>query len=90
MSVTPKTRCPADPKLTIEVPRELPEGHELEVVIRAIDTDTPPTGNARAVAAAMQRAASRVKHGRTREEIDADLAALRKEWERRSCGDRYA
>lgn len=75
--ITIKATITPDHKLHADVPEDFPVG-DVEVVIRPLPMNG---GNARAVAAAMLKAAKSVKAGRTREEIDADLAALRDEWD---------
>jgi hypothetical protein len=75
--ITIKATITPDHKLHADVPEDTPVG-DVEVVIRPVPAKG---GNARAVAGAMLKAAKAVKNGRTKEEIDADLAALRDEWD---------
>lgn len=73
-----KATVTPDHKLAIDVPEDVPVG---EVVLVIRPAAQRGEGNSERLAAAIRKAHGTAKPGRSREQIDAELAAFRDEWE---------
>jgi hypothetical protein len=77
--VAHRIKVPANRKITIEVPADVPEGEEIEVVVRSLNGHANQRD--RIVAVLSRIAAESAEPEPTKEELDSRVRAERESWE---------
>jgi hypothetical protein len=79
MTYTVRKRVPEDRQLVIDVPPDVDVGCEVEITVAA--AQPAESGTALAAWLKSRDEAGWSGSGRTRDEVDAEIAALRDEWD---------